>query len=405
MTEDGVSICEIKKASKRLRGVLHETPLEGSRTFSDLTGSELFLKLENLQKTGSFKVRGAYSKISSLGASKKNGVVTASAGNHAQGVAYAASVLGVKSTIVMPETASPAKIDATKSYGAGVILYGKSFDDSLQMAEQISGREGSILVHPFDDNKVIVGQGTVGLEIMTAKPDLDVVVVPVGGGGLIAGVATAVKAIKPRVRVIGVQSKAFPGLYNAFWTGKPQSPPSGFTLADGISVKEPGKLTFKIIKKNVDDIVLVDDSEIAKAILLLLERQKTLAEPAGAAAMAAVLSGAVTVKEKKCAIIISGGNVDMYTLHQLVSKGLEMEHRMLRIRFDVTDKPGALREIIDVIASARANIIDVKHERLGSEVAPGKAQVILSVETQNEEHTKSLLAAFGRASLDHKVMS
>ena len=407
-----VTLGDIEGAKRVLRGVVRETPLDRSRTFSELTSSELYLKLENLQKTGSFKTRGAYVKISSLsGSEKRNGVIAASAGNHAQGVAYAASLLGVRSTIVMPEQASPAKIDATKGYGANLILSGRTFDEAMNKAKEIARKEGKVLVHAFDDTKVIAGQGTVGLEMGEAQSDLEVVVVPVGGGGLVSGVAVAMKAINPRVKIVGVQSEAYPSVYEAI---RKQGRGGGAggnraelreTLADGIAVKQPGKITLQLLEKYLDDVVLVSDAEIAKAIFLLLERAKTVAEPAGAAGLAAVLSGAVNVKGKKCAVVISGGNIDMYTLDITVAKGLEMEHRLLRIEFTLPDRPGALREIVEAVAEAKANIVQVTHERMGSKVPLGRATVVLSLETQNSAHTEVLVAGLSRAKLRYKVLA
>ncbi|TLX94544.1 MAG: threonine ammonia-lyase [Thaumarchaeota archaeon] len=401
-----VTLGDVEEAGKVLKGVARETPLDRSRTFSELTSSELYLKLENLQKTGSFKTRGAYVKISSLSeAERRKGVVAASAGNHAQGVAYSASLLGVKSTIVMPEQASPAKVDATKGYGASLLLSGRTFDDAMRRAQEISRKEGKVLIHAFDDTKVISGQGTVGLEMADEQPELDEVVIPVGGGGLASGIAVAMKAINPKMKIIGVQSEAYPPVYRALGQergGKKIAPAE--TLADGIAVKEPGKITLKLLKRYLDGVVLVNDAEIAKAIFLLLERAKTLAEPAGAAGLAAVLSGAVDVRGKKCAVVISGGNIDMYTLDQMVAKGLEMEHRLLRLEFTLADRPGALREIIDAVADAKANVVDVAHQRMGSNVPLGRATVVLSLETQNRSHTKRLMAGLAGAGLRYRVL-
>jgi threonine dehydratase len=406
LNDQEVTFREIEKARDILRGVIRATPLDKSRTLSELTGSELYLKLENLQRTGSFKIRGAYVKIHSLSDSeKKRGVVAASAGNHAQGVAQAAALLDTRSTIVMPENASPAKIDATRGYGAKVVLYGKTFDDSLEMAKQISRKEGATFVHPFDDPKVIAGQGTIGLEVVEALPDIGLMMVPIGGGGLVSGVAIAAKTIKPEAKIVGVQSEAYPSMYMAFKTGRLVPFRAEDTIADGIAVKQPGKITYRLIQKYLDDIVLVSDSEIAEAIFLVLERMKLVVEPAGAAGIAAFLAGLVKSKGEKCATLVTGGNIDMYILDQIVAKGLEREHRLLRIRFTLSDRPGALKEVIDIVAQLRANIINVQHERMGQEVPIGKTQVIFSLETQNEEHTRNLTAAFDKVRLKYKVLS
>jgi threonine dehydratase len=406
LSEQEVSLSAIVKAADVLKDVVRRTPLDSSRLLSEMTGSDVLLKLENLQRTGSFKIRGAYVKIHSLSDSqKKRGVVAASAGNHAQGVAHAATLLETKSTVVMPEGASPAKIDATKAYGAKVVLHGKVFDDSLEMAKQIARKEDATFVHPFDDPDVIAGQGTVGLEIMETQSDVDVVMVPIGGGGLISGVATAVKSMKPKARVVGVQSEAFPSMYMTFKTGKLVPFRAEDTIADGIAVKQPGKITYKLVKKYVDDVVLVSDTQIAEAIFLVLERMKLVVEPAGAAAIAASMAGLVKARGEKCGVVVTGGNIDMYILDQIVAKVLEKERRLVRLRFTLSDRPGALKEVIDLVAQARANIINVQHERMGQDVPIGKTQVIFSLETQNEEHTRNLIGAFDRARLKYKVIS
>jgi threonine dehydratase len=385
---------------------VRRTPLETSKTLSERSGMDLYLKMENLQRTGSFKLRGAYNKIYSLSDSeRKKGVIAASAGNHAQGVAHAATLLDTRSTIVMPESASPAKIDATKGYGARVILHGSSFDATLEMARKIASKEGSTLVHPFDDPKVIAGQGTVALEMLDAQPGLGVLIVPVGGGGLISGISVAAKAISPGVRVVGVQSEAFPGMYMAFKTARivPFKPED--TIADGIAVKQPGKLDYKLIRRLVDDFVLVGDAEIAEAEFLMLERMKTVAEPAGAAGVAACLSGLVKPKGERCGVVVSGGNIDMYILDQIVAKGLEKAHRLLRVRITLSDRPGALRDILAVVAEARANVVSVEHKRVGRDVPIGRAEVTLNLETQNMDHTKALVSALGKARLKYKLIN
>jgi threonine dehydratase len=390
MSEAEVTLKDIEEAREALRGVTRATPLDHARTLSEMTGMNLYLKLENLQSTGSFKRRG---------------VVAASAGNHAQGVAHAATLLGARSTIVMPESASPAKIDATKGYGARVVLHGKVFDETLDMARQIAKKEDATFVHPFDDPKVIAGQGTIGLELMEAQPDLDLLVVPVGGGGLIAGIAIASKALKPSVKVIGVQSQAFPSMYMAFKTARMVPFKALETIADGIAVKQPGKLTYKLIRRNVDDFVLVADVDIASSIFFMLERMKLVAEPAGAASVAACRAGLIRAKGENCAAVVSGGNIDMYILDQIVAKGLEREHRLLSVRVTLSDKPGALRDVLEVIALSRANVISIEHDRLGRDIPIGRADVTFHLETQNTEHTKALIGALGKARLKYKVLS
>jgi threonine dehydratase len=403
--EEDVTLKDVEEAAAVLEGVARRTPLDTSRTLSDLSGMDLYLKMENLQRTGSFKLRGAYNKIYSLSDSeRKKGVVAASAGNHAQGVAHAATLLDTRSTIVMPESASPAKIDATKGYGARVILHGSAFDETLEMARKIATKEGSTFVHPFDDPKVIAGQGTVAMEMLDAQPELGALIVPVGGGGLLSGVAVAAKALNPEVRVIGVQSQAFPGMYMAFKTARIVPFKAEETIADGIAVKQPGKLDYKIIRRLVDDFVLVSDAEIAQAEFLMLERMKTVAEPAGAVGVAACLAGLVKAKGERCGVVVSGGNIDMYILDQIVAKGLERAHRLLRVRITLSDRPGALRDILAVVAQTRANVVSVQHERVGSGIPIGRAEVTLNLETQNMEHTKSLISALGKARLKYKLI-
>ena len=406
MSEQEVTLKDVEEAAKILEGVARRTPLDTSRTLSEISGLDLFLKMENLQRTGSFKLRGAYNKIYSLSDSeRKRGVVAASAGNHAQGVAHAATLLDTKSTIVMPESASPAKIDATKGYGARVVLHGSSFDETLEMAGKICSREGSTFVHPFDDPKVIAGQGTVAMEMLEAQPHLGTLVVPTGGGGLLSGMSVAAKAINPRVKVVGVQSQAFPGMYMAFKTARIVPFKAEETIADGIAVKQPGKLDYKIIRRLVDDIVLVKDTDIAEAVFLMLERMKTVAEPAGAVGIAACLAGLVKAKGEKCGVVVSGGNIDMYTLDQIVTKGLERTHRLLRVRVTLSDKPGALGEVLAVVGQARANVISVQMERAGRDVPIGSAEVTLNLETQNMEHTRNLLSELDKARLRYRRLS
>lgn len=400
-----VTLRDVEHASEVLEGVVRRTPLDTSRTLSEFSGMDLRLKLENMQRTGSFKLRGAYNKIHSLSDSqRKRGVIAASAGNHAQGVAHAATLLGTRSTIVMPEGASPAKIDATKGYGAKVVLHGAIFDETLEMAMKIAEREGATFIHPFDDPKIIAGQGTVGLEMLDAEPGLETIVVPVGGGGLVAGISVVAKARRPETRVVGVQSQAFPGMYMAFKTARIVPFRAEETIADGIAVKRPGKLDYRIVRKLTDDVVLVSDADITEALFLLLERMKMVSEPAGAAGVAACLGGQVKSGKGPCGVVVSGGNIDMSTLDQIVAKGLEREHRLLRVRVTLSDKPGALRDVLDVVARARGNVVDVEHDRVGKEIPVGRAEVTLTLETQNLEHTKSLISELGRARLKYRLV-
>ncbi|BFH73330.1 threonine ammonia-lyase [Sulfurisphaera javensis] len=376
---------EIVKIQDRIRKYIHETPLDFSKTFSDMVNSQVYLKLENLQKTGSFKVRGAFSKLTSLSEEeRKKGVIAVSAGNHAQGVAYAAKVLGIKATIVMPETAPISKYQATKSYGAQVILYGQFLHESMKKAEEIIREEGKILVHPYGDINVILGQGTLGLELLPYTPD--VVVVPIGGGGLISGIAIAIKAKSPKTKIIGVQSSASPSLKVSKDLHRLVEIEPSFSIADGILVKSPSEITFNIIEELVDDIVLVDDEEIANAIVYLLERNKTLVEGAGAASLAALLSGKVRVSpNSKVVPILSGGNIDLSVLSRIIDKMLFKNKRIVKVKVIVPDKPGYLNKVLSRVAQIRGNVIDVIHDRISSDVKPGYTKIYVMFEVPSGE--------------------
>ena len=370
---------------------IHETPLDFSTTFSNMTGYEVYLKLENLQKTGSFKVRGAFSKLIRLvnEGKIKGGVIAVSAGNHAQGVAYAARTLGVNAVIVMPELAPVSKYLATRSYGAEVIQYGKFLHESMKKAEELIRERGLTLIHPYGDIEVIWGQGTLGLEL--PAQDLDAVVVPVGGGGLISGVALAVKARNPNVKVIGVQSVASPSLKVSKSLRRLVEIEPSFSIADGILVKSPSELTFQFIDEFVDDIVLVDDFEISNAIYLLLERNKTVVEGAGAASLAAVLSGKLNLERgRKVAVVLSGGNIDMPLLAQIIEKVLYHAHRVVKVKVIVPDKPGYLNTILSEVAMIRGNVIEVVHDRISSDVPPGYTKIYITFEVSSPEVLETL---------------
>ena len=380
-----------------------------SPVFSRMTGSDVYLKAEYRQKTGSFKIRGAYHKVRSLSeAEKRSGVVAASAGNHAQGVAYAASAEGIPCTIVMPQSASPAKVAATRGYGASVVLHGASYEESWARALEISAETGATIIHAFDDPHVIAAQGVVGLEILEDLPDVDEVYVPVGGGGLAAGILIAVKSARPGVRVVGVESSSFPSMKRSLEEGRPVGIPGGAgaarTIADGISVREPGELTFSIIRDMIDDIVLVDDSEIIEAMFLLMERMKAVVEPAGAVGLAHLLAARPS-PGKKVAVVLAGGNVDMYLLGQIVDKGLARMGRLLKVFILLPDRPGALKEVVDVITSARANIVEVVHDRFSRDIDAGSAGVTLSLETDGRENAEALIARLRERGIRFRVMT
>ena len=396
---------DIENAQKAQSQVIRKTSLTFSETFSEMTNSEVYLKNEFEQKTGSFKIRGAYYKIKSLSDDeKKRGVVAASAGNHSQGVAFASSLENIPCTIVMPKNASPAKISATRGYGANVILKGLTYDESWAHAQEISQTTGAIIIHAFDDPYIISGQGVIGLEILEQLPDVDEIYVPIGGGGLAAGVITAVKERRPNVRIVGVESSMFPAMKNSIESGELQTIQGGLTIADGISVKTPGKLTFDIIKNGIDEIVTVDDSDIIKTMFLLMERAKYVIEPAGAIGLAYLLSNK-PAPNKKVVPILCGGNVDMYLLGQIVAKGLGNMGRMVRILVTLKDKPGALKEIVDEISSLSVNIVEVIHDRLSSVVNAGTVGVTLSLETENQEHADRLITHLTEKSIQFKLLS
>ena len=400
-----VTYDDIVNAQKAQGDVIRKTSLVFSDTFSQLTGSKVYLKNEFEQKTGSFKLRGAYYKIKNLAEDEKSkGVVAASAGNHAQGVALASAMEKINCTIVMPRNASPAKVAATKEYGAEVVLEGKNYDESWIKAQEIAKTSGAQIIHAFDDPQIIAAQGVIGLEIMEQLPNVDEIYVPIGGGGLAAGILIAVKTKNPNVKIIGVESKSFPSMKNSLDSGKLETVDGGFTVADGISVRTPGKQTFEIIRDMIDKIVLVDDEEIIKTIFLLMERSKIVVEPAGAAGLAYLVSKKPS-PGKNVVPILCGGNVDMYLLGQIVSKGLAAMGRMMKIFILLKDKPGALKEVVDELASLSANIVEVVHDRLSSDVHAGTTGVTLSLETENQKHTDQLIQHLKDKHIDFKVLT
>ncbi|MFQ5497757.1 MAG: threonine ammonia-lyase [Nitrosopumilus sp.] len=396
---------EIQRANSLRGDEIRKTPLIHSTTFSELTESDVYLKAEFRQKTGSFKIRGAYYKIQSLSAEeKKHGVVAASAGNHAQGVAFASELEKIPCTIVMPKNASPAKVAATKGYGAKVILEGINYDESSAKAKEIAKETGATMIHAFDDPQIIAAQGVIGLEILEDLPDADEVYLPIGGGGLAAGVLIAIKEKNPNIKVIGVQSRSFPSMYESFKQGSITASGGSRTIADGISVKVPGQLTFGIINELIDDIVLVDDTEITKAMFLLMERMKFVVEPAGAVSLAYLISKKPS-PGKKVVAVLAGGNVDMYLLGQIVDKGLAAMGRLLKISVLLPDRPGTFKDIIDEIARANANIIEVVHDRLSSNINAGSAGVTLSLETQGQKQADMLIESLRKKNIQFTLMT
>ena len=391
-----LTLDDIQAAAGALAGVAHATPLDGSSTFSGMVGRPVYLKLENLQKTGSFKLRGAYYKIHQLSAAEKSrGVIAASAGNHAQGVAYAARHAGIRAVIVMPETAPLSKVSATRGYGADVVLAGNSYDEAYGRARELEERDGLTFVHAFNDAAVMAGQGTIGLEILRQLPDAAAVVVPVGGGGLIAGVATAIKSLAPHVKVYGVQAEGADAMARSKAADLLIPSIEASTIADGIAVKVPGDKTFKVVRSYVDDIVTIDDEAIASAILMLLERAKLVVEGAGAIGLAALLHGKIPT-QGPVACLISGGNIDVNFIARIIERGLVKAGRRVIITTRVIDRPGALQKLLATIAASRGNVLYVHHDRIQHDVPLGQAKVQVSLETRDTAHTEEILAALQR---------
>lgn len=378
-------------AREKMKGIVHETPLDYSKTFSTLSHNEVYLKLENLQKTGSFKVRGSYNKMISLSQDElEKGVVAASAGNHAQGVAYSSQMLGIPCTIVMPKGAPLSKVLATRQYGAEVILEGAVFDEALAYALELKDRRGATFIHAFDDEAVIAGQGTVGLEIIDQLPDVEAIICPVGGGGLIAGVAMAVKQKNPAISVYGVQTLACPSMKQSLLEKKPVMVVAAPTMADGIAVQKPGQQTFEIIKEYVDDIFCVDEMEIARTMLMVLERNKLLVEGSGASPLAALLYDKVNLRNKKIAVVLSGGNVDVNFISRIIERGLVESGRFAHFTITLKDKPGELEKVLKLATEMDANIQYVNLHHVGKHIYPGYAQLEISVETKNHDHIEQL---------------
>ncbi|MGQ4666334.1 threonine ammonia-lyase [Metabacillus halosaccharovorans] len=386
-----LNVDDVLVAREKLKGIVHTTPLDYSHTFSHLSQNEVYLKLENLQKTGSFKVRGSYNKLISL--SKEDlhkGVVAASAGNHAQGVAYSSQMLGIPCTIVMPKGAPLSKVLATKQYGAEVILEGSVFDEALAYALEYCDRINGTFIHAFDDDEVIVGQGTVGLEILEQLPEVDAIICPVGGGGLIAGVAMTVKQMNPKVSVYGVQTLACPSMKQSLLQNKPVMVEATPTMADGIAVKKPGQRNFDIIKEYVDDIVCVDEMEIARSMLMLLERNKLLVEGSGASPVAALLYEKLHIKGKKITAVLSGGNVDVHFISKIIERGLVEAGRYAHFSLTLKDKPGELEKVLRYLTELNANIQNVNLQHIGRHIYPGFAQLEISLETKNNDHIEQI---------------
>ncbi len=389
-----IEIADVEAARARIRDAVHCSPCPVSETLGELTGTRCHVKLENLQMTGSFKERGALAKLSTLApAERRRGVIAASAGNHGLAVAYHAQRLGIAATIVMPEWAPLVKVTRCRRYGATVVLAGHGFDEAHAEARRREAATGAIFVHPFDDPAVVAGQGTLGLELLEQVPDLGAVVVPVGGGGLAGGVGLAIKARRPAIEVIGVQAAALPGMHAALEAGAPTTVPAAPTIADGIAVRRVGDLTFELCRRYVDELVVVDEAEIANAILVLLEVEKTVVEGAGATTLAALLNKKVALAGKRVALVLSGGNIDVNIVARVIEKGLVKDGRLVRLSVVLTDRPGALARLCAVVAAERANILDIGHHRAFSTAAIGETEVVLTLETSGREQIESVLAA------------
>ena len=385
--ESMLTLDMVREAQEALRGIARRTPLDRAPKF----GENVYIKAENLQLTGAFKLRGAYNKIRSLTPEEAaRGVIACSAGNHAQGIALSASRLGIKAVICMPAGAPISKVEATRGYGAEVVLVPGVYDDAAAEAERLTKEQGYTFAHPFNDPLVIAGQGTIGLEILEQLPDAEQIVVPIGGGGLIGGIAFAVKQLKPDCRIVGVQAAGAASMYLSRHAGGPTELRSVSTIADGIAVKKPGDLTFALCQQYVDEVVTVSEDEIASAILALMEGQKTVAEGAGAVPVAAVMFGKVDTSEKKTVCVVSGGNVDVTTLSRIITKGLSKAGRIAEISTKVADKPGSLLQLLKVVADSGANILSINHAREDQHSDVGACMVSMVLETRDAAHVEQI---------------
>lgn len=382
-----VTLEAIRAARERIRASIYESPCAHSESLSQLSGNRLWLKLENLQMTGSFKERGALNRILLLTKEEAaQGVIAASAGNHAQAVSYHATKHGIRAQICMPLTTPLNKVTQTKNYGAEVILAGESYDEAYQEAGRRQQEHGFTFLHAFNDEAVIAGQGTIGLEILEQAPAIDAIVAPIGGGGLLGGIACAVKELKPSVRIIGVQTERVPSMVEALKMHMPVTVAAASTIAEGIAVRRAGELTLPLIEKYVDEIVMVSEEEIANAILLLLEREKTLAEGAGAAATAALLQRKTGLVGKRVVSVVCGGNIDVTVLSRIIERGLVKDGRLVRLHVYITDRPGGLKGLVEIVAAKRGNIVDLRHERAYYGVHLGETVVDITIETRGPEH-------------------
>jgi threonine dehydratase len=398
-----IQLSDIHSALNRIRADIRVSPCTHSETFSGLTRNSIFLKLDNQQRTGAFKERGALNKLLTLNPEERaHGVIAASAGNHAQGVSYHAGRHGIRARIVMPLPTPLTKVSATRAYGAEVLLHGANYDEAYGKAIELSEQDHLTLIHAFDDDDVIAGQGTLGLEILSQNAEIEAVVSPIGGGGLIGGIACAVKETNPKVKIYGVQPARLPSMKAAVAQGKPVTLDSAKTIADGIAVRRAGERTLPLVQKYVDDIVTVEEEEIANAILLLLEREKTLAEGAGAAAIAAVLNRKLALQDKRVAVLVCGGNIDVTLLARIIERGLVKDGRLVRLRVHLPDYPGALHRLTGILADHRANIVETAYDRAYHGVTLGDTAIDITMETRGPEHISELLTALVAAGYPHE---
>jgi threonine dehydratase len=397
-----IGIEDIRSAAKAIEGRVVRTPCLRSQTLSEITGAEVYLKFENHQFTASFKERGALNKLLSLTAAERaQGVIACSAGNHAQGVAYHAARLGIPAVIVMPKHTPFVKVEHTRKHGAEVILEGEGFDDAMRAAKRVMGERGLTFVHPYDDERIVAGQGTIGVEMLEAYPDLEVLVIAVGGGGLISGITLAAKALKPSIEVYGVEVARFPGMYHAL-RGTPAAFGLG-TIAEGIAVKEPGQIARAVVKEHVSDILLVEEGDIEESVVMLLEIEKTVVEGAGAAGLAALLKYRDKFRGRKVGLVLCGGNIEPLVLADIVQRGMVRAGRLARVKVEARDLPGSLAKITAIIADHNANVEEVHHHRAFTQLTVQHVEIDLAVKTRNAEHVREIVAALCAAGLKATV--
>jgi len=403
MSKPDVTLAAVREAYQRIRGAIYFSPCPFSPNVTETSGQPVYLKLENLQRTGAFKERGALNKILTLSEQeKKRGVIAASAGNHAQGVAFHAKNNGISAKIVMPVMTPLVKINATKNFGAHVVLHGDGYDEACEEALRLAEKEQLTFIHPFDDPAVIAGQGTIGFELLEQLPDLEAVVVPIGGGGLISGIACALKESRPAIRVVGVQAARMPSMLEALKVHKTTTIEINPTIADGIAVRRAGERTLKLIEKYVDEVVAVEEEEIASGILTLLEREKTLAEGAGAAAVAALLHRKTKTKNKKTVALVCGGNIDVTLLSRIIERGLVKDARLVRLQIHLSDRPGSLHQLTKIIAGHHANIVELQFDRAYYGVNLGDTLIDVTLETRGKDQIQRILEALGTAGYRHE---